>query len=218
MTTERTWKILFHIIMILLFLTLGFFGGRKTLVQKEPEIITQYLPGETIIDSFYIKVPYKVIEPVDTLNLIKQCIKDGIYKELWPSRVITEYIEVTKNDSTILLKDWASKRYYSETLFDNNEYGKCIFNAEVQYNRLKLIDYSFTPIKQVITETKYDVKMFSPFIGLSYLSNPWDEIRNPMIQINGGLYIKEKYAINLIYQRGFVLKNDYVGGGLIYKF
>ena len=94
----------------------------------------------------------------------------------------------------------------------------CVVNAEVQYNRLSFINYEYNPVKQVITETKYDVKAFSPFIGFTYLTNPWDEIRNPMIQINGGFFLKEKYAFHAVYQRGLILKNDYVGGGIIYKF
>jgi hypothetical protein len=39
-----------------------------------------------------------------------------------------------------------------------------------------------------------------------------------VIQINGGIFIKEKYGIQAMYQRGFVDKNDYVGGGFLFKF
>ena len=48
--------------------------------------------------------------------------------------------------------------------------------------------------------------------------NPWDEIKNPMIQVNGGVFFNEKYGIQAIYQRGVKLDNDYVGAGFIYKF
>lgn len=212
------WKILFYVIMVILLLTVGFFCGRKTVKDSEPQIKIEYLPSETITDSFYVKVPYKVIEPIDTLNLIQQCIKDGIYAELWPTKTITEYVEIDKVDTAAVIKDWASQRKYNEVLFNDEKNGKCLFTAEVQYNRLKLVGYDFTPIKQVITETKYDIKFFSPFIGMSYLTNPWDEIKNPMIQLNCGVFIKEKYALHAIYQRGFVGKNDYIGGGFIYKF
>ena len=156
--------------------------------------------------------------PVDTLGIIQQCIKDGIYRELWPEKVVTEYIEVNKTDTTAIMQDWATKRFYTETLFNNDKQGSCTFDAEVQYNRLKMIDYAYSPIVQTVTETKYVTKLFSPFIGVSYLINPWDEIKNPMAQLNGGFYIKEKYGIQAIYQRSFKLNNDYVGTGFIYKF
>jgi hypothetical protein len=81
-----------------------------------------------------------------------------------------------------------------------------------------MIDYTYSPIVQTVTETKYVTKVFSPFVGVSYLTNPWDEIKNPMIQVNGGVFFNEKYGIQAIYQRGFKLDNDYVGAGFIYKF
>lgn len=217
MTTTH-WKILFYSTVALFLLTLGFFLGRMTIKEPETKIVTEYIKGETITDTLYYPKPYKVTEPVDTLHIIQQCIKDGIYKELWPERVITEYIEITKEDTTDIMKDWASKRYYSEILFNNETQGNCSFNAEVQYNRLKVLNYTFMPVTKTITETKYVTKAFSPFIGISYLTNPWDEVRNPMIQLDGGVFLKETYGIRAIYQRGFKLDNDYVGAGFIYKF
>lgn len=216
MTTNQ-WKILFYITCIIGLLILGFYLGRKTIKTPEPKVEIQYVPGETIRDTFYIVEPYKVEVPIDTLGIIQQCIKDGVYQELWPTKIITEYIEVSQKDTTDIMKDWATKRYYTETLFDN-EYGNCKINTEVQYNRMALVGYDYTPIKQTVTETQYITKVFSPFIGVSYITNPWDEIKNPMIQVNGGFYIKEMYGIQAIYQRGFVLKNDYIGVGFTYKF
>lgn len=212
------WKILFYAICIFGLLTFGFFLGRKTVKEPKTKTEIQYLPGEKITDTCYIKEPYKVETPIDTLGIIQQCIKDGIYEELWPTKTITEYIEITKKDTTTILNDWGTKRYYTQILFNDNVNGSCTFYAEVQYNRMKYVGYEYSPITQTITETKYITKFFSPFIGLSYITNPWDEIKNPMIQINGGLFIKEKIGIQAIYQRGLILKNDYVGGGIVYKF
>lgn len=216
--TANQWKILFYIVCVLGTLTLGFFLGRKTVKEPEAKVEIKYLPGKPITDTCYIKEPYKVAVPVDTLGIIQQCIKDGIYQELWPTKIITEYVEVDKADTTAIMKDWATKRFYTETLFNNDKQGTCTFDAEVQYNRLKMINYTYTPIVQTVTETKYVTKSFSPFIGISYLINPWDEIKNSMVQLNGGFYIKEKYGIQAMYQRGLKLNNDYVGAGFIYKF
>lgn len=216
MTTNQ-WKFLFYTTCIIGLLILGFYFGRKTIKTPDSKVEIQYIPGETIRDTFYIVEPYKVEVPIDTLGIIQQCIKDGVYQELWPTKTITEYIEVSKKDTTDIMKDWATKRHYTETLFNNTQ-GTCVLGAEVQYNRLKIIDYTFTPIIHTVTETKYITKSFSPFIGIGYLTNLWDNIKNPMIQVNGGIFFNEKYGIQAIYQRGLKLDNDYIGGGFIYKF
>jgi hypothetical protein len=216
-TSMNKWKLAFNIIIVIFLLLLGFFLGRKTIETKK-EIVTEYIQGEKITDTLFYPKPYKVYVKPDTLSIIQQCIKDGIYKELWPEKVVTEYIEVNKSDTTAIMNDWATKRYYSETLFNDEKQGSCAFNAEVQYNRLKMVDYTYTPVVQTITETKYTTKMFSPYVGISYLENPWDEIKNPTIQLNGGVFIKETYGFQVLYQRGLKLKSDYIGGGFIYKF
>ena len=215
--TEKQWKWMFNILVILVLLTCGFFIGRCT-VETKTIVNTEYIQGETKTDTIYQPKPYKVVEPIDTLSVIKQCIKDGIYKELWPEKVVTEYVEVSQADTTAIMKDWATKRYYSETLFSNESEGNCSVNAEIQYNRLKLVGYNFTPITKTVTETKYVTKKFEPFVSLSYLTNPWSDVKNPSIQLGGGAYFKEKYGLQVLYQRGFKLKDDYVGFGVSMKF
>lgn len=215
---EIKWKILFYATVIIGIFILGFYLGRKTIDKPETKIEIQYLPGEVIRDTCFVEKPVSIEKPIDTLGVIQQCIKDGIYSELWPTKTITEYVEVSKEDTTAIMNDWASKRTYTEHLFNNEINGKCTVSAEVQYNRLKLLGYEYVPITKTVVETKYVTKAFSPFVGLSYLKNPWDEVSNPMIQLNGGFFIKEKYALQILYQRGLVLKNDYIGGGMIYKF
>lgn len=215
---ETKWKILFYVTVIIGLLIFGFFLGRKTIDEPETKTEIQYLPGEVIRDTCFVEKPVSIVKPIDTLGIIQQCIKDGIYSELWPTKTITEYVDVSKEDTTAIMNDWASKRTYTEQLFNDEINGKCTVSAEVQYNRLKLLDYEYAPITKTVVETKYVTKAFSPFVGLSYLKNPWDEVSNPMIQLNGGFFIKEKYALQILYQRGLVLKNDYIGGGMIYKF
>lgn len=217
MTSEQ-YKFLFKVIVIIFLFMIGFFFGRKTINIPEPKVEIEYVNGDTVIDTLYYPKPYKVIEPIDTIGIIQQCIKDGVYKELWPEKVITEYVEVTKKDSTKIMQDWSTKRYYSETLFNDDINGKCVFNAELQYNRMRLIDYEFTPITKTITETKYVVKTFKPYVGLSILSNPWVEIKNPSFQINGGVILKDKFGLQALYQRGMRLGDDYIGGGIIFCF
>lgn len=215
--TTKQWKILFHIFMILGILISGFFIGRSTIKVKEITTI-EYIKGDTIRDTLYYPKPYKEILPIDTLSIIKQCIKDGIYQELWPEKVITEYVEITKEDTSKIIKDWAIKRLYSEKLFQNDSLGSCSIEAEVQYNRMRLIGYNYVPITKEITETKYLTKTFSPFVGGGYMTNPWDDVRNPIINLNAGFFIKEKYGIQLQLMHAVKSKDDYVGGSILFKF
>ena len=195
----------------------GFYFGRTTMKIKK-EIVTEYIKGDTIRDTMYLPKPYKVIAPIDTLDIIKKCIEDGIYFELWPTKTITEYIEITKEDTTKIMADWATKRLYNENVFNCDTIGSCNIEAEVQYNRLRLLGYTFEPVTKQVTETTYKVNFFSPFVGVGWSTNPWDNVRNPMINLTGGFYIKEKYGIMINYQHAMQSKNDYVGGTILYKF
>ena len=215
--TTKQWKFLFHIFVIVGIFIGGFFTGRSTVKVKEVTTI-QYIKGDTIRDTVYYPKPYKEIIPIDTLAIIQQCIKDGIYQELWPEKVITEYIEVTKEDTTKIMTDWATKRYYNEVLFQNDSIGSCSVNTEVQYNRMRLLGYNFVPVTKQVNETKYLVKTFSPFVGAGYLTNPWDENRDPIININGGVFIKEKYGVQIQLMHALKSKNDYIGGSFLIKF
>lgn len=215
--TEKKWKVLFHVIIIIVLFIGGILMGRSTIKVKEITKI-EYLKGDTIREVIYQPVPEYVQTPIDTVNVIRQCIKDGKHKELWPERVVTEYIEVTKEDSTKVLKDWATKRVYDKTIFQNDTLGICKIKTEIQYNRLQFLDYTFEPVIREVTKTEYKVKTFSPFLGAGYLTNPWDEIKNPIITVNGGLFFKEKYGIQLQFMHALTTKNDYVGGSFIYKF
>lgn len=214
---EKIINTLLSLLIILGLFGVGFYLGRKT-IKTDTKIVTEYIKGDTIRDTLYYPQPIKIIEPIDTLNIIKQCIKDGIYSELWPEKVITEYIEVTKQDTTKIMNDWATKRLYSETLFQNDSIGSCVVDAEVQYNRMKLIGYNYTPITKQVTETIYKTKLFSPFVGGGYLINPWEEKRNPIMTLNGGVFIKEKYGLQIQYMRTLNSKNDYIGGNVLIKF
>lgn len=208
-------KNIFAILGILAILCLGFLFGRYT---TTPVVNTEYIKGDTIRDTIYQPKPYRVVEPIDTINLIKQWIKDGVYSELWPTRIITEYIEIEKADSSKIIKDWTYKRLYNEILFNNDTIGFCSINAEVQYNRLRLLNYVYQP---VIKQTKIEIdksKIIEPFIGINLMTNPWDEIVSPMLGISGGVYLNKHYGLMVQYQRSLKEKNDYIGGGIYYKF
>lgn len=220
MLTNEQWKYIFNVIVIIGVLLFGFFLGRKTIKDPEPKVKIEYVKGDTITDTITVSVPYKVETPIDTANIIKLCVRDGIYAELFPTKTVTEYVYVpSKEDTTAIMKDWATKRFYSETLFNDKKHGNCVINAEVQYNRMKMVDFTYEPITQVITQTEYKTKVFSPFIGAGGLINPWDkEKMDPIVMVNAGFFIKEAFGLQLQYQHGFKSKNDFVGASFMYKF
>lgn len=211
------WKIAVYCIAVIGIFALGIFTGRRT-VRTEVE----YIKGDTVTDTLFLPQPVEEKHPVDTLGIIEQCIADGIYSDLWPERRDTllyrDTIYVpTAADTSAILSDWATRRFYSDTLFNSEESGYLDYCAEVQYNRLLNFSYRHIPVTKHVTEIKDGSKILSPFIGMGYSVNTGGD-KNPMLLLNAGLFVKEKYGIYAMYQRGLVLNNDYVGGGIIYKF
>jgi hypothetical protein len=197
----------------------GFFLGRSRIKEPKPTIVTEYVNGPTMHDTINKPVPYNVILPIDTAGIIQQCVRDGIYTELFPTKIITEYIEVTKEDTSIIMRDWATTRQYAETLFDIDTIGKCDIQAEVQYNRLKRLSYDYTPVIKTVTITETKIKTFSPFVGLNMACNPWRSQEMDFIGgINGGFFIKEKYGLQFQYNHAFNTNKDFLGINLLYKF
>ena len=215
--TKRT--LICFIISILLCGLLGFYFGRKTIEISMPKTEVKYVKGEKVTDSIPYPEPVEVVKPIDTANIIKQCVKDGIYTELFPEKIVTEYIEVTKDDTTAIIKDWATKRVYSETLFDIDTVGKCVVEASIQYNRLSLLTYDYIPIEKQIAINTNKVKLFSPYIGIGVLvDNDFSEYLNYTPTANAGFFIKEKYGIHLQYGKSFKSKNNFFSASLLYKF
>lgn len=205
-------------VMCLVSIVIGFFLGRGLVKNQKPKIIVKYEKGETIHDTIKKPVPYNVLLPIDTAGIIQQCVKDGIYVELFPTKIITEYVEVTKEDTSVIIKDWGTTRQYAETLFDIDTLGKCSITADVQYNRLKNLTYSYTPVVKTVTITETKVKKFSPFVGIGAALNPWNNPMDPMAGINAGFFIKENYGFQLQYNHAFYNKNDFLGLNVLYKF
>lgn len=217
--SEKKLQIICVVIGILLFGALGFYLGRKTIATDKPRTEVVYIKGEKITDSIPYPVPYEVVKPADTADIIRQCVKDGIYTELFPEKVITEYIEITKDDTTEIIRDWGTKRLYSEKIFDIDTVGTCTIDAAVQYNRLSLLSYTYTPITKQTTITQYRVKAFSPFIGAGLLvDNDFSDYMNFIPTVNAGFFIKEKYGVQVQYGKMLKNKNNLYGVSLLYKF
>ena len=201
-------KIIVILIAAIAVWLLGFFLGRSTISKKTVTEI-KYLPGERITDTLLIPTPVKEIIPPDTVNIIKECVKKGKFSELFPERVRDTI--VTKQDSSMVISDWATQRFYSSTLFENDTVGKFSYNANVQYNRLQSFDYTFSPVTKTVTVREQYIKKFSPFLGAGMVDGP-------SFVINGGAFINEKWGFSILYMRDPQQRSNNFGGMVLYKF
>lgn len=216
--TQNQQKILYTIILLVAVWLFGFILGRKTIKVPKPQIITEYVEGPAIHDSIPFPVPHTIIRPADTANIIKNCVKTGKYNDLFPEKTITEYIEITKDDTTAVIKDWGTKRDYTINLFDIDTLGKCTVNAEVQYNRITSTDYTYTPIVKTVTKKEYVVKGFRPYIGVGAVADPTDMKNNVGGKVAAGFFVKEKIGVQVDYQHTFKSKQDYLGAMVLISF
>lgn len=202
------WKVAIYAIGVLALIAIGFFLGRKTIEQPEPTTI--YLPGDTV--TVELPAPDPIKEELDTANIIKDCVKNGLYYELFPERVKDSvvYLTLTKEDTAKVFNDWATKRTYSETIFDSDTLGKATFNAEVQFNRLTKFDYTFAPIIKQTTVVEKKPK-YSPFVGAGVSTLP-------SLNVTAGYFYEEKWGFSFTYQYDYIKKNNILGAGFLIKF
>jgi hypothetical protein len=205
------------ILIILVLVASGFFLGRCT-VKEKVKIETEYVQLPPIHDTVPKPVPVAVKAPVDTADIIKDCVKKGIYTELFPEKIITDTMVITKEDTTAALIDWATARYYNETLFDIDTVGKCVITEKLQYNRIDTLGYIFTPIQKTITKEYTKVKLFSPFVGAGWQSSVGNGMKNQAVKAEVGFFIKEKVGLSVDYQFDYMQNTHSLGGELLYKF
>ena len=167
----------------------GLYIGRKhsTVIEK---IVTEYLPGEPITDSVPYPVPYYVTKPVDTANLIAQCVKDGIYQELFPEKIVylTDTTQFSKQDSSEIMIDWALERKYNMTLFDIDTVGKCTVNTNIQYNRIVNLNYTFNPVYKQQTVNVENKREVLPFIGAGLTTFP-------SVNAEAGMFFNQSFGV-----------------------
>lgn len=209
---EKTnwWKIAVFIIAGLLLLGLGFYIGR----QREPETIVKteikYVELPPVHDTIDKPVPYKVVEPADTADIILACIKSGKFEELFPKQP-GDTVYVTQQDSAAVIKDWATERKYAETLFDDEELGKFTFDATVKYNRLANFDYTFKPVQMQTETTIKTTRKFLPYIGAGFDSGMG-------ILGQGGIFFHQDAGFAVQYRYDTQLKQSTYGGLFLYMF
>ena len=200
--------------VILLCLAIGFFVGRSTIKTPQPKPPI-YIPGDTVKQEVPVPYPVEVIVPaeVDTGDLIRYCVTNGLFNELFPTDTIIQ--PQTLEDSVkvymAIAKDWVKERAYFQTLFDEDTLGKCTVDIKVSNNQLKYLDYTYIPvIKQIETVIEYK-KRISPFIGAGISTSP-------TVMGQAGLFFDDKYGVSYLYQYDYVNKKNIHGGLFLIKF
>lgn len=181
--TNRKWALIG-----ILLIALGFMAGRWTM---KPIERVEYIKGETIHDTIPKPIPYLVEVPADPVLPMKP---DTI-KVPGEPEYITQVV-----DTTQIIAEFLKRNSYRETLFDSDTLGTMVVEAQVQYNQLQKLGYTFTPIQKQITTEKR--KILTPFLSVS--ANTFG-----YVGIGGGLYynnlgFEAKYLTNF-QAKGFEL-------------
>ena len=198
MDNKKIWKIVGIVIACALLLLCGIYIGKK-MVPVKTITKTVYVEGTPIHDTIDNPVPVYIETPIDTANLIAQCVRDGIFSELFPEKQHTDTIVLFKEDTTKIMADWATRREYNETLFDIDTVGKLTINTYTQYNRLGDIEYNFVPMYKQVTTEIYNVRKFSPYIGVGLSTFPlYDAVIGFFYRESFGVSIEGQYYPKLL--------------------
>lgn len=108
----------------------------------------------------------------------------------------------------LVIADYELKRTYKLTPFDNKTQGKLELFPVIQYNKLSVLDYNFTPV--IERQTIYKTKVWQPFISASYSTLNY-------IGIGGGIFYHD-IRIEYQYQKSLGSQSNGHLFGVKYKF
>lgn len=204
-----SWKTFLALIVLLAGVwTSGIYVGRKSVVEQPPV----YVKGDTVTVTVSTPEPVEVRVPCDTMDIIKNCVKNGKYAEMFPERIVetVKYVPTREDTVKTILRDWATERVYEEKVFDVDTLGTATVKAKVQYNRISYLEAEVVP---AVKEVGYVVppKKFIPAIGAGLSTRP-------SYMLEGGVFINDKYGAFLMYERDWIAKKNIVGISGIYKF
>ena len=210
MVEKNWWKIAVIIIAALALFWGGFYIGR----QRDPEVITKtevkYVELPPIHDSIPKPVPYKVVEPVDSLNIIMEAKMSGLLAELFPNEG-KDTVYVTGKDTTAALRDWATERRYAETLFDSDTLGRFSFDASVRSNRLASFDYTFVPDQKQTETTVKTSRRYLPYLGGGLATDG-------SLTAQGGMFFHQDAGFAVQYRYDTRLGQNSVGAMFLWMF
>ena len=163
--------VVFSIFVFGLGLWLGYLMRKPDVIEKEPEriVVTKWKEKE-------VKVP------ADTMDIMRVLIEKGIVRRY--------------DDTTAVLRDYVTERVY-DTVVVFKDGGSLGIHANVQYNRLESLAYSYHPVVQE------RMKALRPFVSMGYLDG---------VYMGGGLLIKNRWQV------GVVTNGKSIGGSVGYVF
>lgn len=201
------WKLISGILIAILLFILGFFTYKWT---HKSEIVTkiEYIKGDSITDSIKILTPVKEYHPIDTLNVILEVLKSGKFSGLFPE-VKKDTILVEKEDTSRILLDWSTLRFYSDTLINNDTLGVFKLDTKIQYNRLSNLNWTYTPIQKVVTTERKLKHTYIPYFGAGIITTP-------SVVAQAGLFI-DNWGFACQYQYDWKMNSHNGGILVIYK-
>lgn len=168
-------KLLVYVALCLLVFGGGIWLGYKirkpVVIEKEPERV--------VVTEWREK---KVIVPPDTMDIMRILIEKGIVRRY--------------DDTTAVLRDYATERVY-DTVMVFKDGGSLGIQANVQYNRVESLAYSYNPMVQE------RMKALRPFVTMGYLDG---------VYMGGGLLIKNRLQV------GVMTNGKSIGGSVGYVF
>ena len=124
----------------------------------------------------------EVKAPADTMDIMRVLIEKGIVRRY--------------DDTTAVLRDYATERVY-DTVMVFKDGGTLGIEANIQYNRVESLAYSYNPVVQE------RMKALRPFVTMGYLDG---------VYMGGGLLIKNRWQV------GVMTNGKSIGGSVGYVF
>ena len=168
------------IIYIALFIVV--FGGGIWLgyaIRKPKEMEEKSEPERIVITEWKEK---EVKAPADTMDIMRILIEKGIVRRY--------------DDTMAVLRDYVTERIY-DTIVVFKDGGSLGLQANIQYNRVESLAYSYKPSTQVRANT------LKPYVTAGYLGG---------FYMGGGVQIKDRWQV------GFVTDGIHIGGNVSYLF
>lgn len=174
----------------------GFFAGRGQQVYKETHTI-EYRESDPI--KINIPWPYPVKEITTTIR-----------ETQLPGKTEYKHDTISRVDTLAIVKDYLLQRTYSHTFFNSKEKGKLVVNSIIQYNKQQDLAIDYTPVQEIVTNTKVIKPTFTPFVSAGF--NSFNQA-----SAGGGMYY-HNLGIEANYIYDIATKETGYGGKLVIKF
>jgi hypothetical protein len=200
--TSSSWRVI--ALCVALGLVAGFLIGRKSFVADE-RVRTAKAPTVEGVAERLTPVeetwPSEPLSPSPTNNIPRIVfVRD--------TALAGDTVRIVERvDTAAIIRDYETRRKYSELLFDRPDLGRLNIEFGVQYNRADSLRFSFTPVRTEIT--RYAGASIEPFALMEYSTLG-------RLGVGGGLFYG-KWGALAKFETDFTGRRG-VGVGLAYRF